>query len=197
MITNHTLQRIIIQNQVTTNIIGPDLTIPESLNTVIGYLRTYRNYKDDYIKDSEYMKLLRIARSDAKLKDILSTLPRTNPTTLELNNIITKSEYVYESYSHAYNFSSTYKAPGYSRLELSIKPTSSGIILFIDDFFPGYIMTGQAGLGKPIFEQILKYAKFHNCNKIKVRPIHHSITFWHRIGFRTVKIEKDVFEYNL
>jgi hypothetical protein len=189
--------------QFTTSIIGPDLTIKDSEETILAYLRD--NYQDcddiDYrdelaslvseayresFNDNSYFTLIRLAKSNQDFNTIFSCLPRRKPQTYNVEELITKSVPRISGFKDEFEFSEEYQllAPCWSRLELSVRVDVNDVrYMYIEDFFPGFVGTGQGGVGSIIYNMIEVLSKNYNCNYISALPIITSTQFWTKKGF--------------
>jgi hypothetical protein len=189
--------------QFTTTIIGPDMTLKTSVEIVLKYLRD--NYQDcidvDYrdelaslvseaylelFNDNSYFTLVRLAENNQDFKNIFYSLPTKKPQTYSIEEIITKSVPRISGFKDEFEFSEEYQllAPCWSRLELSVRSDENdNTYMYIEDFFPGFVGTGQGGVGSIIYNMIEELSKNYNCNYISALPIITSTQFWNKKGF--------------
>ncbi|MGL4758420.1 MAG: hypothetical protein ACRCXZ_03740 [Patescibacteria group bacterium] len=172
--------------KIKTRIIGPNLIDKIHNQQVLEYLNVEYDVNSDYFDNELYLLTLEKAKTDLELARMLETFPRSQPTLVDLKNLIVEDIGTYEGEDIVANFvfNKSYHSPDWSRLELTVRRDDKygGLKLYIEDFFPGYLMSGQVGIGKPLFKEVIKIGKSFDCKSVYCIPVKHSIGFWVKMG---------------
>jgi hypothetical protein len=173
--------------KIRTKIIGPDLTDACNIASLNRYLASVGQFPfEETDADELYLELLSLTKTDQALAKVWSTLKTREPVDLDLIDVIVEipSAKLIENEIAKFAFRSGFKGPGYTNLELSIEQVKgqSRPKLRIDSFFPGYLSSGQTGIGRPLFNQVLQIAQSHNCSSVYCLALDYILPFWEHVG---------------
>jgi hypothetical protein len=176
-----------IYMKIRTKVVGPDLTDVNNITSLNQYLASIGQFTFELSNaDEDYLQLLSLTGTDQELAKVWSTLKTREPVDLDLTDVIVKipSAKLIENEIAKFEFRSGFKGPGYTHLELSLQKVEgqSRPKLQIDSFFPGYLSSGQTGIGRPLFNQVLQIANYHNCSSVYCLALDYILPFWEHIG---------------
>ncbi|MGL4758045.1 MAG: hypothetical protein ACRCXZ_01825 [Patescibacteria group bacterium] len=175
--------------KVQTRIIGPDLSELKRTRFFLDVLS--REFKKEYcyFEDSDYLELLIEAKSDPLLKRFLDSCHHREPTLVNLEGIFVETDSSYlltdqVEILHTYTVGNNYQSPLSNSIELSVQMTEDKEKkMYIDFFIPGFLQTGQGGVGGPLLNEVIELAKYHRCSSVYCLALEESLGFWEKMGF--------------
>ena len=195
-----------------TRIIGPDLTIKESVDQLVLYWNERYRFNtpnnrlstqplessiDGTFSDLTYRYLMDLCKTDMELNYIWQNLPRTNQveyipcnsimiTEKNINSIELRfSKYFEDIFPDAELMCTIMPKYVLDECNYSKLELYSGLIMSINEFYPSSILKGYGNVGGPIHNEIIKIANRFQAQSVRLSvPLEQAKPFWVKMGYK-------------
>ncbi|MGL4759308.1 MAG: hypothetical protein ACRCXZ_08280 [Patescibacteria group bacterium] len=194
--------------QITTRIIGPDFRIQASRKAVENYIvqnipcpnedsedltpldwfiiKAFYGFEvSDF--ELDYGSILKLAKQNKNFDQFLQSLPKSQPLVINFDQPFVEIKVGREHKGATKAFSASTKFPRFGfkvEIEFSILPENGTNVLYLSDYFPGYILGGHVGVSSALFLELERIARSNDAKSIKLIAMTESEDYWIAQGFK-------------